>query len=154
MKSKFKIYLLFLLFNFGGLAIGAYLQGDIPNNEWYTGLNKAPWTPPGWVFGAAWTSIMLLYSAYMMQLIFHVNARAISILYTLSWVLNVAWSPVFFNYHWVGFGLFILLALFLNIVLFFLLFWKQLRGKSFLLIPYIIWLIIATSLNGYVFLNN
>ena len=42
--------LFFLLLNFGGLALGSFLMGEGPTGMWYSNLNKAPWTPPGWVF--------------------------------------------------------------------------------------------------------
>jgi hypothetical protein len=44
--------ILFLIINFGALGIGGLLLGNPATNEWYQSLNKAPWTPPGWVFGA------------------------------------------------------------------------------------------------------
>ena len=28
--------------------------------SWYAGLDLAPWTPPGWLFGAAWTLLYVL----------------------------------------------------------------------------------------------
>ncbi|HET6270965.1 MAG TPA: TspO/MBR family protein, partial [Arthrobacter sp.] len=28
-------------------------------NGWYASADKAPWTPPNWVFGAAWTALYL-----------------------------------------------------------------------------------------------
>ena len=49
--------LFFLLLNFGALALGGFLMGEGPSSAWYSNLNKAPWTPPGWVFGASWTVI-------------------------------------------------------------------------------------------------
>lgn len=154
MKFNFKVFLLFLLFNFGGLAIGAYLQGSIPDNEWYSGLNKAPWTPPGWVFGAAWTLIMILYSVYMPILISSRNSRVISLVFTFSWIFNVLWNPLFFRLNNVGGGLIVLCLLSLCIYFLFINYWKTMRGKSLLLLPYMLWLLIAISLNGYVFLNN
>jgi tryptophan-rich sensory protein len=33
----------------------------VPHLIGYLNLNKAPWTPAGWVFGAAWTSVMLFF---------------------------------------------------------------------------------------------
>ena len=52
---------LFLLLNFGALAIGSYFMNNGPQSNWYLTLNKAPWTPPGWVFGVAWTTIMICF---------------------------------------------------------------------------------------------
>ena len=57
--------IIFFLLNFGALGIGGFFTGPGVSSEWYQNLNKAPWTPPGWVFGAAWTTIMICFSIYM-----------------------------------------------------------------------------------------
>lgn len=154
MKPPLKFFLLFLLFNFGGLALGSYLQGSIADNEWYASLNRAPWMPPGWAFGAAWFSIMLAYSYYLSQLSVTISHRFISFLFVVSWVFNVAWSPLFFRFHATQFALVVLALLFLCILTFFLLFGRKMRVLSFLLLPYLVWLGIAFSLNWYVIFNN
>jgi tryptophan-rich sensory protein len=56
---------IFLFLNFGALAIGVTLMGDGASSDWYLQLNKAPWTPPGWSFGVAWTVIMIGFAIYM-----------------------------------------------------------------------------------------
>ncbi|MDA9313062.1 tryptophan-rich sensory protein [Vicingaceae bacterium] len=154
MRPPLKFFLLFLLFNFGGLALGSYLQGSIADNEWYASLNRAPWMPPGWAFGAAWFSIMLAYSYYLSQLTVTISHRFISFLFVVSWVFNVAWSPLFFRFHATQFALVVLALLFLCILTFFLLFGRKMRVLSFLLLPYLVWLGIAFSLNWYVIFNN
>ena len=58
----------FLFLNFGALALGGLFAGSGAGSNWYAELNKAPWTPPGWVFGFAWTTIMLCFSVYMATL--------------------------------------------------------------------------------------
>lgn len=154
MTQSTKLFLLFLLFNFGGLALGAYLQGSIADNKWYSDLNRAPWTPPGWVFGAAWFIIMLAYSFYLSQLSVTINHRFISLLFAVSWILNVAWSPLFFRFHSVQMALVVLALLFICILVFFLLFGRKMGVRSFLLLPYLVWLGIAFSLNWYVVFKN
>ena len=59
--KQVKLTILFLVINFGGLAVGNWLMGAGPTGDWYTNINKAPWTPPGWVFGASWTLIMICF---------------------------------------------------------------------------------------------
>jgi tryptophan-rich sensory protein len=154
MNPTLKLFLLFLLFNFGGLALGSYLQGSIAENTWYAELNRAPWTPPGWVFGAAWFLIMLAYSFYLTRLSITINHRFISLLFVASWVLNVIWSPLFFRFHYTTIALVILGLLFACILTFFLLFSRKMGTFSFLLLPYLVWLAIAFSLNWYVIFNN
>lgn len=54
MKNKLILYfLVFLSVNNLALYLGVLLMNDGPSEIWYLTLNKAPWTPPGWVFGAA-----------------------------------------------------------------------------------------------------
>lgn len=145
----------FLALNFGALAIGGFFTGIGVSSEWYTQLNKAPWTPPGWVFGFAWSTIMVLFSVYMAILWTNVeNKRMIMGLFVLQWVLNVAWNPVFFYLHKVTAGLIIVLALTVLVGYFLVSFWPALKLKSLLILPYLIWLMIATSLNGYILFKN
>jgi tryptophan-rich sensory protein len=147
--------LLFLLLNFGALAIGGSFTADGVASDWYQNLNKAPWTPPGWVFGAAWTFLMVCYSVYLAfaQNQFQ-NKQLFWGVYLLQWVLNVAWNPLFFKYHWTVLALLDLLAL-TAVVYFSLLRFIPLRScKAWLLLPYALWVLIATSLNAYIVLNN
>ena len=63
-------FCLFLLVNFFALYLGSFLMNGGPKSDWYLALNKAPWTPPGWVFGVSWSLIMLFYAFYMTKLSF------------------------------------------------------------------------------------
>ena len=146
---------LFLILNFAALGIGGMFTGDGVPSDWYTELNKAPWTPPGWVFGAAWTTIMICFSFYMSYAMKAAKKIRLLIgLYSIQWVLNVFWNPAFFYFHNVFGGLIIITALTLLIGFILIKYWNALRAKSILLLPYLIWLCIATSLNAYIYLNN
>ena len=147
--------ILFLALNFSALAIGVFFTGEGVPSEWYTQLNKAPWEPPGWVFGAAWSTIMICFAIYMSFLWGFLKSRKkIMLLFGLQWILNVGWSPVFFYYNNIILGL-IVIALLTFLIGYMLYLYKvQLRVKSILILPYLTWLLIATSLNGYVFFNN
>lgn len=150
----FKILIFFLIVNFGALGIGGWLMNNGPQTQWYSELNKAPWTPPGWIFGVAWTSIMLCFSIYMAYLILSQNTSKLKILFIIQLVLNVSWNYVFFNQHLIGLGLVIIFLLTLLVFYFLIEYRKQLKRKSILILPYFLWLCIATSLNLYIVLNN
>ncbi len=145
----------FLILNFSALGLGAWLMGEGPTSVWYNGLQKAPWTPPGWVFGAAWTLIMICFSFYMM---FAHNAssqtKTLLMLYAIQWILNVVWNPVFFNFHMVNLGLIIIVLLTLLVACIFWFNFSTIKDASWLIVPYLLWLVIATSLNAYVCLKN
>jgi len=147
--------LLFLILNFAALAIGGLFTGAGVSSSWYNEMNQAPWTPPGWVFGFAWTFIMVCFAFYMSFLIApKANKKNIVLLFSLQWILNVAWNPIFFYYHQVLLGLISITALTALVAYFFFKFKSQLKFKSLLISPYLLWLLIATSLNAYIFLNN
>jgi benzodiazapine receptor len=148
--SKILVFGLFLILNFGALALGSLLMGSSPvENEWYVHLNKAPWTPPGWVFGVAWTTIMLLFTIYLtIQEKEKLNSKRFLVLFTLQFLTNVLWNPIFFYFHWTFLGMIVMLLLIVSLVL--MLYYFKLRSwKSLFLLPYLIWLSVAFSLNTY-----
>jgi len=150
----FKHIVFFLIINFTSLYVGYLLMDKGPQTTWYTNLNQAPWTPPDWVFGAAWTLIMICFSIYLGYLFLKVNSLKLKLAFALQVFLNVIWNFVFFNQHLVAFGLVVISALTVVILTFFFNNLKKVKTKSYLLLPYIIWLLIATSLNAYILLNN
>lgn len=153
--KKIYLFILFLIINFGALAIGSWFMGDAVSGEWYSNLNKAPWTPPGWVFGAAWTLIMICFSIYLSYLFSIRNSKFVIAVYTSSVLLNVSWNYFFFNQQLTTLGLVNIVLLTLLIIYFFITFGDdKLSRLKYLLLPYIIWLCIATTLNGYVVFNN
>ncbi|NME67768.1 TspO/MBR family protein [Flammeovirga aprica] len=146
--------ILFLVINFLGLAIGGFFTGDGVPSEWYQQMNKAPWTPPGWVFGFAWTSIMITFSVYLALLYKKENRSVFILLYVAQVILNISWNPIFFYYRNTIFGLVIILALTALIYVYLISYFKALRWWSLLIIPYFVWINIATSLNAYVVIYN
>ncbi len=147
--------IIFMTLNFAALAIGGVFSSKGVSSDWYFDIVKAPWTPPGWVFGAAWTSIMICFGVYMAYLWPVIENKNILIsLYAVQWILNVGWNPTFFYYHNVLAGLLLIIGLTALIGFFLFFYWPELKLKSALILPYFIWLIIATSLNGYILLKN
>ncbi|MCH2615570.1 MAG: tryptophan-rich sensory protein, partial [Opitutales bacterium] len=115
----------------------------------------APWTPPGWVFGTAWTFIMLCFAFYMdFAWQSTSNQKRLAMLYSTQWILNSAWSPVFFHYHMVNWALFIILALTALITYFLFAERDRLKVKTVFVLPYFLWLLIAVALNAYISLEN
>lgn len=147
------VLLFFLLVNFSGLALGSLWTDPGVNSEWYQNIIKAPWTPPGFVFGLSWTLIMICFSIFMTNL-YERNDGSYNPIILFSWFLNIIWNPLFFYLHWtwISAGVIILLTL----VIGFLIHENRKRYKYLwlLLLPYFIWLNIATSLNLFTALVN
>lgn len=129
-----------------------------PQTDWYKSLNQAPWTPANWVFGAAWTSIMVFFSFYMTKLSFEYEFldKKLLLLFMTQWVLNVSWNYFFFNHnqHLTDVGLIVITLLWLLIGYFTFEHLKKLKWITLLIIPYLIWMTIATSLNAYIVIYN
>jgi benzodiazapine receptor len=146
---------IFLIINFAALGLGSLFTTNGVNSDWYANLNKAPWTPPGWVFGAAWTTIMVCFAIYMaFAWNSSINRNGLIALFSLQWILNVSWNPVFFKYHQSFLGLIIIVSLTILVGYFLFSYFTHLKIKSVLILPYFIWLIIASSLNGFILLQN
>lgn len=157
MKNYWVKVIIFLALNFAAIALGGMVTGEAVTEKWYTELNKAPWTPPGWVFGAAWSLIMLCFSFFMASVLDWDRKTKTLLLgvYVIQLFLNYVWNPVFFINHDTGLALKIIVTLFFAVLW---LFRQGIKVKGFpvaaLILPYIIWLAIAISLNAYVVMNN
>ena len=149
-----KLFFIFLIINFSVLGLGRWIMGEGARGNWYLSLNKAPWTPDGWVFGAAWTTIMICFSFYMTYLYLKKPSREVLSLFILQFVLNLSWNLVFFNLEYIYIGLINIMIQTIIIATFLIIYMKALKGKTIFILPYLIWICIATSLNLYIVIYN
>ena len=156
------ISLLFVIINFATLAIGSFLMDDGASSLWYKNLNRAYWEPQGWVFGVAWTTIMICFSIYLALIVkeLKINFSVSSFkneffkLYLFQLLLNISWNYLFFNKHLIGIALLDITLLTILMFYFLCKYFSIIKFKSTLLLPYCIWLIIASSLNFYIVIYN
>lgn len=156
MKKFWKYFFTCLLINFGGLALGAAWTDPGTISDWYVNLNQAPWTPPGWVFGAAWTTIGITFSIWG-GLVFskRVYEAELRLLYGISVILNVLWNPLFFYLHTTITAGIVIAAL--GFIIFMITdITRNGYGWRYAIfsLPYFLWLMIATSLNWYIVIMN
>ena len=152
--KKYLPLIIFLVINFLGLYLGGLATNPGVKSDWYQNqIVQAPWTPPGFVFGIVWTLIGITWSilgAWLWK-----NKRNLLDIYAAGWMLNLAWNPIFFTLHATfTSGLTILL---LAASVFYIL--ESLRKSghqkvSFLGYLYFFWLMIASSLNWFIFFVN
>jgi tryptophan-rich sensory protein len=149
-------FIIFLLLNFLALAIGGQFTGIGVASEWYQTIKKAPWTPPGWVFGVAWTTIMICYAFYLKSLMENIKSQSkiIYILYGIQWILNVIWNPIFFYLQYNVLALLVISSLQVLLIITFLRYFRIQNYYNLLLLPYLIWLFTAISLNAYIVIYN
>ena len=146
--------LLFLLINFSVLYVGSLLMGEGASSIWYENLTKAPWTPKGWVFGFAWTFLMTCFAIYLAKLSVLVNSSKLISIVLIQYFLNLIWNFIFFNQQEIIFGLINIILLTIVVVFIFIKNISIMKKYSLLILPYIIWLLIATSLNLYIAIYN
>lgn len=149
-SSLLSLLLFLLLVVGGGLVIGMITAPD----EWYAALNKPLFTPPGWVFGPAWTFLYILIAIAGWRLWRRAHRSRAMQFWWVQLVLNFAWSPIFFSAHLVGLALVVVLLLLATIVGFIALAWRQDRIASLLFLPYAAWVTYASALNGAIWLLN
>jgi translocator protein len=125
---------------------------------WYSTLSKPWWSPPNWLFGPVWTTLYLLMGIALFLVwregLHRREVRFAILIFGVQLALNLLWSVVFFSFHAL-FGSFILvmllwLAILANIIAFLIIS----KWAGFLLVPYIIWVSIASYLNYSVYLLN
>jgi benzodiazapine receptor len=127
-------------------------------STWYLGLKKPPYTPPNWVFGPVWTTLYLLMgiSAFLVWK----NGLAVNgatLAFSLFWIqlaLNALWSIVFFGMRSKGGGVTVIIILWLLILATIIASFRVSGWAGGLLIPYIIWVSIASYLNVGIWLLN
>jgi benzodiazapine receptor len=125
--------------------------------EWYAGLTKPGWNPPGWVFGPVWSLLytLMAVSAWMVwrQGGFSGQKRPLG-WFLIQLVLNAGWTPLFFGAHWMGVALVEMLLLWLAIAMTIRSFRGVNRMAAWLLVPYLVWVSFALLLNAALWYLN
>lgn len=145
-------FLLGLVINFSALYIGSLFTQSGIASGWYDVLQKAPWTPDGWVFGVAWTTIGITFSAWYawMRGYEYTKKQKLHFLFWISVVLNISWTPLFFHFHALLIAFMVLLLLASVVFIILLETYRMIGWKvAIWVVPYAIWLCIAISLNFY-----
>ncbi len=142
---------------YGVGAIGSvFTVTKIPT--WYTTLEKPAFTPPNAVFMPVWFTLYALMGVAV-YLIWRkgLQTEGVKSAFVLFWVqlvLNALWSVVFFGYESLIGGFAIILALGIVLLITIIKFFKISKVAGGLLIPYIAWIGIASSLNAWVMILN
>jgi len=142
-----------------GLELLGALSGLVTQDSvgtWYVALNRSPLTPPNYVFGIVWTLLyaMIATSGWLIWQSNHEGLFQVKCLFLIQLIFNLSWTPLFFYFHLTGVSLvwmavIILMTLYLIVKLI-----KVVQWASMLLIPYLLWLLLACQLNYYIWMYN
>ena len=80
------------------------------------------------------------------------KAKLALVVYGLQMLLNWAWTPLFFYFHWIGASLLCLIAIIILTLVTIILTRHAYRLSCVLLIPYFVWLLFAGYLNAVIWM--
>jgi tryptophan-rich sensory protein len=147
------IVFLAIAFAVAGLGVATTL-GAV--DGWYARAPHVSWTPPNWAFGAVWTVLytLIAVSGWLVWLRrYQARVNVPLALYVVQLVVNSLWTPVFFGGYtligepalWIAVAL--IIALDLLVVATIAAFWPVSRVAALLLVPYLLWILYASTLN-------
>jgi tryptophan-rich sensory protein len=125
--------------------------------EWYDRLEKAPFTPPDAAFGPVWTALYALIATSGWRVWrappSHARTRALA-LWATQLGLNTLWTPLFFGERRTKAAFADILLLCATVSAYTMTSRKVDRGAARMMIPYLAWLTLATSLNEEIVRRN
>lgn len=155
-KTFWVSFVVFILLCFIVEIVGSFWTNETVAT-WYPQLTKPSWTPPDWIFGPVWSClyIMIAVSGWLIYRAKHSHNRTTAlILYGAQLASNFIWSFLFFSLCSPILGMIDIILLSVLILLTIIKAWPVTRVGSFLLIPYFIWVVYATTLNMGIWLLN
>jgi benzodiazapine receptor len=139
-----------------GLIGSLFTAPSIPT--WYATLQKPPFTPPSWLFAPAWITLYLLMgiSAFIIwrRGLDNRLVKQALIVFLIQLVLNALWSVAFFGLESPLYGVIVIAALWVAILLTILKFFKVSSVATVLMLPYILWVTFAAVLNVSIWVLN
>lgn len=156
-KRQFAYLLGFLAINLIGAALGGLATASSVGS-WYATIEKPGFTPPGWVFGPAWTTLYAL-MATSAWLVWRKGpsdkgVKTALLAYFVQLVINFAWSPLFFGMQSPILGLVNIIILLAAIVWMLIKFYRISLPATGLMLPYLLWVCFATALNFEIYRLN
>ncbi|HEU4498060.1 MAG TPA: TspO/MBR family protein [Sphingomicrobium sp.] len=127
-----------------------YLSNSGFENNWYADLRKPTFQPPAWMFGVVWTTLYTMLGLALAIVLQEPPSKQRSDglwLFGGQLALNFAWSPVFFGMHMIDVAL-VLIVVMLIMALLAARYFRSLNSiAGWLMLPYLLWLCLATALN-------
>jgi benzodiazapine receptor len=138
-------------------AIGSiFTTPAIPT--WYAALEKPFFNPPNWLFAPAWITLYLLMAIAAFLIwrkgLGQKGVGAALVVFLVQLVLNALWSVVFFGLRSPLWGVVVILALWVAILLTIIRFFRLSTAAGALMLPYILWVSFASVLNIAIWVLN
>lgn len=139
----------------GGLA-SIFTVSAIPT--WYAGLIKPAFTPPNYVFMPVWVTLYLLMGIAVFLIwrkgLVEAALKSAFVTFWAQLFINFLWVVLFFGLKSPLAGAIAIILLWIAILITIIRFFRVSAAAGWLLIPYIVWVSIASYLNIGVWVLN
>lgn len=133
-----------------GSASG-WLSNSGYGNDWFDGLAKPFFMPPGWAFGVVWPTLYAMLGVALALILAEPQSdgrRNGIVLFVTQLALNFAWSPIFFAAHEVQAALVVIVMMTAVAAMAAGQFFRIRPLAGALMVPYLAWLCFAAALNA------
>ena len=156
LSPTWKLVISIFICEFVGTAAGFFTRSEI--SGWFFTLNKPSWNPPPYLFAPIWISLYFLMGCAL-WLVWksewsQPQKRNAMVLFFLQLFLNFCWSILFFKFHSPALALADILLLIVAIIATMFAFAPISRTASWLMVPYISWVVFASILNYSIWTLN
>lgn len=152
--KKYKYIILNIAISLGIGELSAFFTMN--SMDIYQNINRPKLAPPGYIFPIVWTILYVLMgiSSYLIHRSNHKNKETALIIYYFQLLINFSWPIFFFNYQNFLLALAILFILNILVIVLIKVTYSINHLASYLLIPYLIWILFALYLNFWIFIHN
>lgn len=148
-NDLFRLILSIVICQMAGVIGSALTAGSVA--EWYPTLIKPSFTPSGSTIGFIWITLFALMgiSLFLVWREAPENpaSRTALLFFAVQLIVNVLWNAAFFTLRSPANGLVVIAILWVLILITILKFWPVNKTAALLLVPYIVWVSIASYLN-------
>lgn len=117
---------------------------------WYSTLIKPTWAPPSWIFSPVWTFLYILIAisfGYVFYKAFKKEIKyTIALPFALNLLFNFAFSPIQFILKNNILAMIDILFVLATLIWAMIIIYRKYRWVTYILIPYLLWVIFATVL--------
>jgi tryptophan-rich sensory protein len=128
-----------------------WLSNSGYGNDWFDGLQKPSFMPPGAAFGIVWPILYAMLGIALAMILAEppsAKRRNALILFFVQLALNFAWSPLFFAAHDISLAKILIFVMAALAAAAAGQFYRMRKAAGLLMIPYLAWLIFAATLNA------
>lgn len=154
MNKWIRLVITILICQMAGIIGSIFTMPSIPT--WYASLSKPWFSPPNWLFGPVWITLFTL-MGISLYLIWDKGLKSVKIpltIFGVQLILNIVWSFLFFGLESPFIAFIEIIILWISIALTIISFYRVSKKAGLILLPYIIWVSIATALNYYIWILN